>query len=507
MKFNHQSGLFEPKRSVYGKEASLVHPQWMVSGAGLFAASPERFTSALLAQDPYYSKLTVMLPGSAADLTGGALDWLGNVWTFNGNAAIAADELAFDGNGDYLSSTIASCIGTGNFLIQADITPASLTGDGEIFCISAPDMLLSGFDLVFEVKTTGALRGSIQNGAGTANVDLTSAAGLLSTGTKKEVAFGAVGSNAYLWINGVVVANGAITGARVQNNSACRIGHLTTNGGVTRYFNGKISNVRVTNFARVGTAAYVPESKPYPKWQAFPYTGTRLSTLTANDAQAVATDGTTLWYTSSTTIYKYTKAGALVTSRNVSADSPADKSQINGVAYRNGRLFVSAAKFAAGVGTSWIVEYDPTTLAYVQQWSIPGDWFSEGLAWCAGYWWVVFHATKSVAQLDANFNLLRTYPLSLSITGNSGGYGAGTGYDGIAWIGTYMLANIHEIYNEKYLDVYFWDGTAFLEVARLRHPTNIATQGLAIDPVEPGVLWMAERNTPGNDSIAKISIV
>jgi hypothetical protein len=223
----------------------------------------------------------------------------------------------------------------------------------------------------------------------------------------------------------------------------------------------------------------------------------------STDAQGVATDGTHVWFSNSTTIFKYTKAGALVTSRVVSGDAPTGKSQVNGMRVLGGVLYVSAAENSTP-RKSWIVQYDPDTLAYIAHNQITGDWFSEGIDYKDGHWWVTFHANMVVAKVDpSTWAVVATYPLNYGITGSSGGFGAGTGYESGSWIGDYFLCNIHEIYDQNFLDVYHFTGTYFEQVARIPHVTSIATQGIAVDPVEPGVIWFAQRNYSGTDSVAK----
>lgn len=229
----------------------------------------------------------------------------------------------------------------------------------------------------------------------------------------------------------------------------------------------------------------------------------RLTASGTADAQGVAADGTHVWYSNSSTIFKYTKAGALVTSRVVSTDAPTDKLQINGMFYKDGTLYVSAAKYVGGVATSWIVQYNPDTLAYISHVQISSDKFSEGLAFKGGCWWVVFHATKVCCQYDPAWTLIATHALRYGVTGSSGGFGTGTGYDGVAWVDDYMLCNIHETYDQDCVDIYYWNGTEFEDVNRLARPTAISTQGMASDPAEPGVIWFAERNYSGTDAIVK----
>ena len=151
-----------------------------------------------------------------------------------------------------------------------------------------------------------------------------------------------------------------------------------------------------------------------------------LTTSGTNDAQGVASDGTHVWYSSSSALYKYTEAGSLVTSRSVTGDSPTSKSQINGLKIYGGYLYVCAAE-NSDPRKSWVCKYDKDTLTYISHVQITGDWFIEGIDYHDGYWWAVFHANKVVAQLDSSFAVVATHDMSFSITGSSGGYGAGTG--------------------------------------------------------------------------------
>lgn len=471
--------------------------------AGYSVAAP--VVPSILDDDPNYPLNSVLIHGNGTNGSTVIVDQLGNAWTPNGNVQITTTTpkfgtgaVLFDGSGDYLQTVRAGAVGTSDFTIEAWIRIDSLASDGEIFCIADPTFNVNNFNIVFEYKTTGALRGSIQDGSGGANLDITSSAGLLSTGTYYHVCFQATGTTGRLGINGVQVATATITGTRFNQQSSIRIGRLTS--GFDRYFSGRIDDLRVSRVSRY-TFPFTPPAAQLPSWLA-PVFSARFTASGTNDAQGVAADGTHVWYSNSTTLFKYTTAGSLVTSRVVSGDNPTDKQQVNGMYLRSGVLSVSAAKFVAGVATSWVVDYDPTTLNYITHRQISSDKFSEGLAFHDGYWWVVFHADKVVCQYDTSWNLVDTHTLSFPITGSSGGYGPGTGYDGNAFIDNYFLANIHEIYDQEFLDVYLWDGLDFLEVARLGRMAPLATQGISLDPTDDSKLWYAERNPVGTDSFA-----
>jgi hypothetical protein len=474
------------------------------------------YSGSVLTSDPHYASVTALLRFNQANGATALVDQIGNTWTANGNAQVSTSDVKYgtgcgvlDGNGDYFSATIPSLIGTGDFTVEAWIKIASLASDGEILCISDALGTLNNFNLVFEYKTTGALRGSIQFGSsGTVNVDISSAASALTTGVWHHVAFTALATNAKLWINGVQAATGTITGTRAQSQTTVRIGHLSTASGgtVNRYFNGRIDDVRVTKACRY-TAAFTPPTEA-PSPFALKYDSAWTIASSTNDAQGVADDGTNLYVTNSTTLRKYAKTGgAALWSVSVTGDDPVTKDQINGVFYKDGKVFVSAARYA-GAPTSWIVEYDADDGAYIATHSIGTTGFSEAPCYAHGFWWVVYHATMTVSRFSDAWVKLADYPLTFSVTGSSGGFGSGQGYDGLAFRGGYLLMPIHTIYDQDYWDVYYWNlvTDTMDKVARILRPTTKAHQGIALDRSDDGVIWAAERATSGDDGVAKILV-
>lgn len=496
-----------------------------VAVASLPAAAvwpPAAGSGGVLASDPNYAKCTVLLHFNGADGSTNFVDQIGNLWTASGDAKISTSSPLygsssglFDGSGDYISADIASAIGTGDFTVRGKIRPASVASDGELFCIGNPSNT-SQFNLVIEIKSGGYLRASIQDGSGGAQADVTTGAAVFTAGTDYDFAVAADGGTLRLYVGPMggtctQVASTSIVGTRAQTNNQVRVGYLAS--GFARHFNGRMKGLQVYNGVCLypgGTSFTAPPNSDRPSFPALVY-GDRIATATTNDAQGVADDGTNLYFASSTTLYKYSKAGTLLSSRSTASDEPAGRTQINGLFWRAGVLYVSAAKWDAGssVASSWVCEYDPSTLTplgsphVLDVSGMSQGGFSEGLAWYGGFWWVIFHANKKVAVYTSDFaTRVALLDLAFSITGSSGGYGSGTGYDGIAWVGDYLLCNVHEIYNEKFLDVYFWNGATLDMVTRVRRSRSGESQGLALDPSDSTVLRLAERGVSG-DGVAR----
>lgn len=463
--------------------------------------------------DPLYKHVTILLRGDGT-AGGPIVDHSGNAWVKAGNAANdGAGAILFDGSGDEIHVTRPKAIGTGDFSVEQRIRVTNLSSDRELFCISATNRSTSAFDLVFEVKTTGAIRGSVQNGTGGTNVDITSAAGLISAGVDYDVSFDVEGTTARVRINGAVVATGTITGTRVQNQPEVRIGELSNTAGFPRYHNGKVYWTRVTAGVcrNSGAGTVTPPTEPIPAWVG-PVFDSRFTISSTNDVQSLVVDSTHVWVTNSSTIFKYTKAGSLVTSRNVSTDfvSGAALRQVNGLALSGGVLYAVVATYNAGTGTAdtYVAQYDPSTLAYITHNQVAGNFYGEDIEFRDGYAWLVFHAHKQVCKVDTStWAVAATYTLTgFTLTGSSGGYGGTQGYESGVWIGNYLVCNVHEIYDQEEAHIFYWNGTGFDAVARWGRPTTWSTQGVATDPSDANVLWMVERAS-GGDSVAKFNLL
>lgn len=188
--------------------------------------------------------------------------------TANGNAQISTAQSkfggasgAFDGAGDWLSGTQSFLVGTGDFTIEAWIYTSSVSGDQEVFCICDPSNNAAS-NILFEVNNGGAIRGSVRDGSGGVQLDITSSTSPILTNTWQHIAFVVSGSSGVLYVDGISKANGTISGSRSQNETAFRIGRLTA--AIPRDFNGYIDDIRITKGVARYAANFTPPTAPFP---------------------------------------------------------------------------------------------------------------------------------------------------------------------------------------------------------------------------------------------------
>ena len=148
----------------------------------------------------------------------------------------------FDGTGDYLLYTQPSGLGSGDFTIECWVYFLSTASFGGVF----GSYLLAGgtTGLWFGVNGSGFPALEIGNG-GAAALSLTGGTAFQKN-TWIYLAARRSGSTVSLYVNGVSVASG--TSSVNISNTATVIGRLYSDAG--NYFNGYISNMRVSNNAR-----------------------------------------------------------------------------------------------------------------------------------------------------------------------------------------------------------------------------------------------------------------
>jgi len=231
--------------------------------------------------------------------------------------------------------------------------------------------------------------------------------------------------------------------------------------------------------------------------------------------QGITTDGTYVYTTDDSHIYKYRKDGTLVDSRDTSGDGTYG-SHNGDLCYVDGKLYVVTCNYPNTPKAAAIAVYDASDLSFIGECvlSNPPD-YGAGISYHDGKFWVIFDNPSNkviwkMTQTDTTtFTKDAEYPLTYEISG-------GHGYQGCDWYKDYLFCNIHENSSPSTCDVYHWNGTGFDEFQRIDQPswsgtwggTAKASQGLAIenDGGTYYVWWASRGNDPDND-FAKTKLI
>lgn len=228
--------------------------------------------------------------------------------------------------------------------------------------------------------------------------------------------------------------------------------------------------------------------------------------------QGVTSDGTYLYATDGgldstpeqSTITKLTKAGVQVAQRSGCYLDGTDMAQINSITYKDGYLYVGSNNFDIVPMVGYTKVYRASDLAYITEYPMQEAYWHEGVTWHNGYWWATMaggDGALQVGQYTANFTFIADYPLSYTQTG-----ALQHGYQHGIFIGDYLFTTIHDALIPNKVDVYYWNGSQFLEVARLDPPTADCTQGLGQEPGQDFIWWAARNDALGIDSIVYSTI-
>ncbi len=203
-------------------------------------------------------------------------------------------------------------------------------------------------------------------------------------------------------------------------------------------------------------------------------------------------------------IYKWDTSWSLVDSHNGSGDPPTEKSQLNGLFLKDGKLYIGAGEYPAGGGSkwdSWIVEYDPDNLSYITHHhvhhSLSDDYgFTEGCSWHDGKWWVIFGGEGENGGLVSTFNSswqhLNDYFLD---------YDPGAHYQSVLWWNDYLFVNQHGGNDPEKCDCYRWNGSGFEQHQRIDPPSS-CHQCITWDP-DGEHTWWAKRTGSSNGPAVK----
>ena len=208
----------------------------------------------------------------------------------------------------------------------------------------------------------------------------------------------------------------------------------------------------------------------------FPYVGTTGADVGAK--QGVCTDGTSFWTTggdSNETLERYNSSWVSQDSADTSGDSPTAKAQINGIVYANSKLYIGANNWNSGSDAGWILEYNPTTLARLDEHDITTDTGYATVEGCAirnGEFWVFYHDALFVSHFNSSWVFQASY--ALPATGHPSS--VTNLYQGGFWIDDDLYLNVHNGSALDAVDSFRWTGSAFEWRRRMDPPTDGTTK-------------------------------
>lgn len=270
-----------------------------------------------------------------------------------------------------------------------------------------------------------------------------------------------------IWVDDLKVYEASHSATGTYGFDRTALGALIRNT-TSQFFNGSMQHAAFwdVGISDAEYAAIFAETGIVP-FTTGPYSTTlidRSADLGTANAQGVAYDGTHVYFSDSTTLYKYaydlvTGVGALVLSRVVSGDDPVAKTQINGMDFFNGSLWVGANNHNATPKLGWIIEYDPANLTRIATHPVGANW-NEGGAWKDGDFWAIYHDLGAVRRYDAAFSLIAQYDLPFTVEDTSILSERGL-YQGGQWFADDFLTPMHKINPDNCLHIHRWNGTGF----------------------------------------------
>jgi len=160
----------------------------------------------------------------------------------------------FDGSGDYLSvpNTSDFNFGSGDFCIEATVTPSNVTGERTILALYGYSSNRRSYNMSIrdgQLECRYSINGVLGVGP---------AGGSISSGNEYHLAFVRYGNTFKSYINGTLVVTLTPTSSALYNNTvdALLIGAIGPN--LTGYFNGETTGVRITKGSARYTANFTP---------------------------------------------------------------------------------------------------------------------------------------------------------------------------------------------------------------------------------------------------------
>jgi len=197
-------------------------------------------------------------------------------------------------------------------------------------------------------------------------------------------------------------------------------------------------------------------------------------------AQGVAYDGTNVYLTDNTSIYKYDySAGTLITSRDISGDGTMD--HIGDIAYYDGSLYVFASNYPTTPIDTYVMQYN-TSLAYQSETQLTDTTEAAGITYADGSFWVSEDDNQKITQYTTVFvkvaDFTATQP-TLSGTHK---------WNGIEKIDNMFYLNPHGETYPYAVQQYYFNGVSLKFIRNILRPPE-CTQSIAWDSTNNKMLF------------------
>ena len=210
--------------------------------------------------DPYWSSVVTLLPFHGTNGSTAVADVKGSSWSSSGSFAIKSDNSKFGGSsGNFPSSSAVTrassadyAFGTGDFTVEFWVYTGSVTQEASLIGLrNQPNGVYDN-----QISMTGGGYVSWSNGSAWA-----SSSTLLTANTWTHIAVTRASGTLRIFQNGVQVYSGSQT----VNIAGNRIGSIGAfDGGVQYYYNGYISDLRITKGVARYTSGFTPPATSFP---------------------------------------------------------------------------------------------------------------------------------------------------------------------------------------------------------------------------------------------------
>ena len=253
-------------------------------------------------------------------------------------------------------------------------------------------------------------------------------------------------------------------------------------------FIGSMGDVRIligTIPRDINIQHYKSKTIPTPYCKLFNNTVMKLNVATAH--QGVSTDGTYIYTTDNTSIYKHDMDGTLIGSCYLKTGVfyPEDFCIVDGIAY------VPLTNYSTTTPRlGKICKVNTATMEIIETIDLTESTHPASLAYHDDCFWMTLTEDATIRVYNSSFVQQKTYIFPVLGEQDEGALGAG--YSGFEWIGNFVYGNKHGG-TTRQLDVAKYDPLtdSFIAIGAFYYASAGTTQGLVYDSVNSKVYWAA----------------